>query len=368
MVNLFVEIDRLLQSGESLVLARIIRQSGSAPRSVGTKQLIRADGTLVGTIGGGLLEYEVVRKAAAVHATGLSAIIHFQLTGRDAAESEMLCGGLVDVFLERLDAADSGVKSIFADAARRVAEGSGAVLATIVQEGVAEVGRMLIEPDGAAGAAQAMPAAGIDPAAFRNERRPRLARLDEFRLTPQVFVEPLAAEPTLYLFGAGHVSTCVAPLARMAGFRVAVIDDRAEFANAGRFPSADQILVCAIEEAFRRVRISPSSYIVIVTRGHLHDRQALKAALGTEPAYIGMIGSRRKRDLVYRSLIEEGFAAERLNGVHSPIGLDIGAETPEEIGISIVAELIQVRAGLDAAKDPTGRKRPPAAAARAEVL
>jgi xanthine dehydrogenase accessory factor len=370
MLNLFSEIDRRLKAGETLVLARIVRQTGSTPRQAGTKQLILADGSLVGTIGGGKLEYEVAARAKEVFATGNSLCLHFQMTGKDAAENEGLCGGLSDVFLERLDPADADLRALFAEVARLSAEDSGAALVTAVQEGTARVGRALLGADGSVLAAMDLPS-GLALSGFSAlaaERRPRLASLEEAAAAPFFFIEPLAPEPVVYIFGAGHVSTALAPLARMAGFQVAVIDDREEFANNARFPAADLILVCSIEEAFARIRVRPSSFIVIVTRGHLHDRQVLKAALATEPAYIGMIGSRHKRDLVYHSLIEEGVAAERLKGVHSPIGLDIGAESPEEIGISIVAELVQVRAGLEAAKDPLRRKRPSAAAARAEVL
>jgi xanthine dehydrogenase accessory factor len=358
MLNIFIEIERLLASGEKLVLARIIRQTGSAPRSTGTKQLIRPDGAIVGTIGGGRLEYEVLQKAAEVRASGRSALLHVRMTGRDAAESEMLCGGLVDVFLEPVDPGDPGVRAVFQDAARMAVQGSRGVLLTHVCEGVSAVGRMLVGSDGQVRSAQHMPPADFSPEACAKERRPRLTAGDESAGAPRFFIEPLEPESVLYLFGAGHVSTCVAPLARMAGFKVAVIDDRAEFASAERFPSADELLVCPIEEAFRRIQVSPAAYIVIVTRGHLHDRQALQAALGTRPAYIGMIGSRRKRDLIYRSLKEDGVPEDRLRQVHSPIGLPIGAETPEEIGISIVAELIQVRAALQAEENAAVPPRP----------
>ena len=147
----------------------------------------------------------------------------------------------------------------------------------------------------------------------------------------------------MYLFGAGHICTFVAPLAKMVGFRVAVIDDREEFANRERFPNADEIIVCPFADAFDRIAISANAYVAIVTRGHLHDRDVLNAALQTDAGYIGMIGSRRKRDIIYASLMKEGFSAARLKEVHSPIGADIGGETPEEIAISIVAELIAER-------------------------
>ena len=156
----------------------------------------------------------------------------------------------------------------------------------------------------------------------------------------------------LMLFGAGHISMYLAPLARMVGFRVCVIDDRAEFANSSRFPTADQLMACSVAEAFSRIAVTPATFIAILTRGHDHDLEALRAALTTRPAYLGMIGSRRKRDLIYGSLMAEGIGAEDLRRVHSPIGISIGAETPEEIAVSIVAELIQVRARASEAPRP----------------
>lgn len=159
-----------------------------------------------------------------------------------------------------------------------------------------------------------------------------------------VFTEPVEAESVVYLFGAGHISTSVAPLASMVGFRLAVIDDRAEFATRERFPTADEVLVLPFAKVFDHLRVTPDSYLVIVTRGHLSDRAVLKAALRTNSAYIGMIGSKRKREAIYQSLLDEGVPRERLEAVHSPIGVEIDAETPEEIAVSIVGELIKTRA------------------------
>jgi xanthine dehydrogenase accessory factor len=157
-------------------------------------------------------------------------------------------------------------------------------------------------------------------------------------------VEPLRPEDVVHIFGAGHISTFVAPLAKMVGFRVVVIDDRQEFANRDRFPHADDILLLPFSEAWNAISLTRSSYLVIVTRGHAHDTTVLRGAVREDVAYVGMIGSRRKRNVVYRALMGEGVPPELLDRVHSPIGLDIGAETPEEIAVSIVGELISVRA------------------------
>jgi xanthine dehydrogenase accessory factor len=160
------------------------------------------------------------------------------------------------------------------------------------------------------------------------------------------FVEPTVLPGTVYLFGAGHVSRPVAELASLVDFQTVVIDDRDEFANAERFPRADRVIVApSSHQSFEGLEIDRDSYLVIVTRGHLHDKTVLEQALKTDAGYIGMIGSRRKRDLIYQELLTKGFSQKDLGRVHAPIGLAIGAETPEEIAVSIVAELIQVRAG-----------------------
>ena len=160
-----------------------------------------------------------------------------------------------------------------------------------------------------------------------------------------VFVEPVVSDPVLYIFGAGHVSRQTVPCACRVGFQVVVIDDRPDFADTVHFPDARDVYHLPFEGVMDRLPVHGLSYLVIVTRGHMHDKNVLAQALKTKAAYIGMIGSTRKRDIIYKKLLEEGFTQKDLSRVHSPIGLDIGAETPEEIAISIVAELIKVRAG-----------------------
>jgi xanthine dehydrogenase accessory factor len=342
-----LQIPDLMKRGKTAALARIIRQVGSAPRSVGTRCLILDDGSLVGTIGGGRLEHEVLLGAKEALKSRRSMLLHFELTGKDVAETEMLCGGIVDVFIEPLAPEDEAARDFFGSVQRLASEGRKGALLTLIQDGLELTQgppRLLVREDAPpVGDARGFPQRiRREAEGFLKARRPELLEGDG--QGPPVFLEPIRPDDVLYLFGAGHISTFVAPLAKMAGFRVVVIDDREEFANRQRFPNADEILVSSIPEAFEKILLTPSSYLAIVTRGHIHDHAALKAALQRDAAYIGMIGSKRKRDLIYKSLMKEGFAKERIRAVHSPIGLDIGAETPEEIAISIVAELIKVRA------------------------
>jgi xanthine dehydrogenase accessory factor len=147
------------------------------------------------------------------------------------------------------------------------------------------------------------------------------------------------------LFGGGHVSLQIAKIAKMVGFKIVVIDDRPAFANKERFPMADETRVEDLYTVFERLKIDDQSYIVAVTRGHQHDEPVIEQAIRTEARYIGMIGSKRKISRMWKKLIERGADKARLAQVQAPIGLEIGADTPEEIAVSIVAQLIQSRRG-----------------------
>jgi xanthine dehydrogenase accessory factor len=348
MVNIFAELERVLAAGQKAVLARIIRQAGSAPRTVGTKMLITAEGFPVGTIGGGLLEHEVIAKAQEVLSSGKSAVLQVRLSGHEVGISEMLCGGSVDVYLEAFGGEDRVASEVFRRATELMAQGRRGALMTLIAEGVDARSPMLVAEDGhAVGELVGLDGRSVlGPSSWTNLRTPTLLLMEDRHPQAQVFIEPIEREAVLYLFGAGHVSTFVAPLAKMVGFRVCVIDDRDEFANRERFPAVDEILVCRFVDAFQRIAITHSAYVAIITRGHIHDHDVLRAALQTQPrpAYIGMIASLRKRDIIYRSLLAEGIDAAALAGVNSPIGVHIHAESPEEIAVSIVAELIRVRA------------------------
>jgi xanthine dehydrogenase accessory factor len=255
--------------------------------------------------------------------------------------------GVADVYLETVFPGNAVAGEIFKKIGSFINEGRKGVLLTLVSDGIKsedETNRLLIEEDGSTTGET-----GIVP----GENKKRLAKFLEIK-TPKlmeiekgkesVFVEPIRPYDILYLFGAGHVSTFVASLASMVGFRVIVIDDRKEFANKERFKEAGEIIVLPFSEVFEKINISSSSYIAVITRGHIHDLNVLREALKRSGGYIGMIGSRGKREKIYQALMEEGVSDERLKQVHSPIGLDIDAETPEEIAVSIVAELIRVRA------------------------
>jgi len=159
----------------------------------------------------------------------------------------------------------------------------------------------------------------------------------------KVFIDILQPKEEVLIFGAGHIAICVSKLAKMVGFKVAIIDDREEFANQDRFPEADEIVTEDIERALTHIKITPSTYIIVLTRGHLKDEEVLTSVIRLGAAYIGMIGSKKKNTNVFQQLTEKGISQEELNKVHAPIGIDIKAQTPEEIAVSIMAEIIQIR-------------------------
>src|SRR5665648_725942 len=159
----------------------------------------------------------------------------------------------------------------------------------------------------------------------------------------KVFIDILQPKEEVLIFGAGHIAVYVSKLAKMAGFKVAIIDDRKEFANQNRFPEADEIIAEEIEDALAHLNVTPSTYIIILTRGHLKDEEVLGSVIRSNAAYIGMIGSRKKNAIVFRHLEGQGISQNELAKVHAPIGIDIKAQTPEEIVVSIMAEIIQAR-------------------------
>jgi len=239
-------------------LATIIARKGSTPRKDAAKMLIYGDGRQMGSIGGGCTEAEVCREAMMVMRSEKPKLLSFDFTEEDAEESALLCGGIMEVY-----------------------------------------------------------------------------------------VEPILPDPTLFIFGAGHVGQAVAPIAKTLGFKIAVVDDRIKYANSERFPQADDFYVNSWEEVFSGLPVSDSSYLLIATRGHKYDLSCLRYAVQTPARYIGLLGSRRKTKLLYEALEQEGIDRACFKRVFAPVGLEIGSETPEEIAVSIAAELVAVRKNLD---------------------
>ncbi|RJR34864.1 MAG: XdhC/CoxI family protein [Deltaproteobacteria bacterium] len=341
-MDIFDNIARLLAGGESLALATIVSRSGSAPRAVGSRMAIRPGGDGIGTIGGGILEARVQEAAREVFGHGQSVLKEYRLTARDAGRMGMVCGGMVQILVQFLDAAGTGNLELYREIAASSGTGKPSVLITqipsdfdvpgpILQTLIKGGGTIIGDLDQEAVAITARAAA----------TRPELVS----HQGKQYLVETLAPAGTVYIFGAGHIARQLAPLTKRVGFCTVVLDDRLEFASRERFSDADEVIALdSFQAALERLEINADSYLVLITRGHAHDQTVLRQALMTEAGYIGMIGSRRKREAIYAALAQEGFSRMDFDRVFSPIGFAIGAETPEEIAVSIAAELIRIRA------------------------
>jgi xanthine dehydrogenase accessory factor len=333
----------LLECGEHAVRATILTHEGSTPRSAGSSMLLAADTCpggrsgvriVAGTVGGGLVEARVMAAGARVLATGERRVENFDLTGELAAGADMICGGRLRVFLERLGSEDL---PLFRRLAQALENGERRLLLTPQNQGPA----CLLAPTGPEHG-PGLPPALLD--IICTQGGCINAPISLCCGQTHYVLEPWAAAKALLIFGAGHVSRPTAQVAALAGFRVTVLDDRQDFANAERFPQAKVMVLNDFDDCFTGLPQGPETFVVIVTRGHVHDAGVLAQALRTPAGYIGMIGSRRKRDAVYERLRGQGFTKADLARVRCPVGLDIGAETPEEIAVSIVAELIACRA------------------------
>jgi xanthine dehydrogenase accessory factor len=334
----------LLERGETFILATIISHTGSTPRTSGSKMIVTGDGRGVGTIGGGMLEAGAMARSIELIRKRRSALMPVDMRHDSVDGMDMICGGQADVLLDCLSPTADNL-AIFSRWRRMLDEREKGCLVTIVMGSEGTLDRFSHCLATASGEMiGAFPLSSIEKdkvlsAAVGSTSVQTLAVDGAF-----VVLEPAVRVSAVYLFGAGHVSRSTAAMAVMVGFRVLVSDDREEFANRRRFPDTHEIRVLeSFDRSFSELSIGRADFIVILTRGHLHDKTVLAQALKTKAGYIGMIGSRKKRNAIYGALLKEGFSQADIDRVHSPIGLSIGAETPEEIAVSITAEMIQCR-------------------------
>lgn len=340
MKPIFDEVKRLSSAGQPFALATVVNHNGSAPRSTGAKMLVRTDGSIVGTVGGGQVEAQVVRLAQEMIQKHSATIQHYVFNGVDAASMDSICGGQVEVLIESINPYDVVMLDLVDALLDAIRQHQKAWLVTVFTPQMGKTDHLLVSAQGEI--------VGALPPLLTVDRVMQLKTAAKIELDPyQVMIEPVTVGGKVYIFGAGHVSKSLAEFTNAVGFRTVVLDDRSEYANRERFPEADEIIVLdSFENSTNRIEIDAETFIVIVTRGHLADQTVVTQVLRSGAGYIGMIGSRRKVMLILEELRRLGFTEEEIARLHAPIGLPIGAETPEEIGISIVAEMIQVRARL----------------------
>ena len=355
---MYRQIEELLQEGETLALATIVSTSGSTPRGVGAKMVITASGEILGTVGGGCGEAEVRRQAVEVIRSRKPAMVRVELLDDIESDSPAVCGGVMHVFVDpwwKAPEADICC-GVAAELSKVTAEGTGGVLATILDPGNfsdASGGDKCFIRDGRATSGNirnpVLQQAILEEAGDRlRKEESRRVNLEgpESRENAEVFFEVIPAIRKVIIVGAGHLAIPLAQFTKLLGFHVTVIDDRVIYANRERFPDADEVLAGDMAQTLRGIEITPFTYIVLITRGHQFDEPCLRAIIHSPAKYIGMIGSKRRVKACFiRFRDEEGIPEELLNRVYAPIGLDIGSETPEEIALSIISEMIKVRRG-----------------------
>lgn len=321
--------------GGRAALASVARRRGSLPMSATAKLLVGAGGARIGTVGGGCLEAEVVARALAVIDSGRPALSEHSLNAELAGDYGLTCGGTATIFLEPVHA-DPLLATVYAACADLAALGARGVVATAL--------------DWSAGPAKALlagghPPVGRVPDALLAEARAFDADAGRPSLGAAGLVEPVGGPPRCVVFGAGHVGARIAEAAALAGWRVTVADDRPEYADPARFPFAHRVVVGDFHDVGPALAgADPAgTYVVVCTRGHQHDAVLMEQLARLDLPYLGMLGSRRKVALTWALLEGWGVPSERLARVHAPVGLDVGADTPGEIAISVVAEMIAVR-------------------------
>ena len=301
---------------ESIVLATIVKVIGSAPREIGAKMAVCADGSIIGTIGGGAGEGKVIQQSLTVFKTGEKQLVEIDLTGTPGKDIQGVCGGKVQVWLEKW----SGVKEI-------------ALVEKILELFKTGQSAKLITP-------------------FTRDGEPYLISDRKYGgtavrpYTSDQFIETIQPPPILLIIGGGHVAVALAQIANFAGFQIAVQDDRPEFITPQRFPQALH-LSRSLAEILDVLATHSQIYIALVARGYTQDIEALQAILHRSLAYqyIGAIGSQKRIRMIHHELGRQGISIEKLSNFYAPIGLDIGALTPQEIAVSICGELIKVRRG-----------------------
>lgn len=331
-----------LNEQHAIVTATILEKSGSAPREAGAKMVIRHDGSIEGTIGGGTLEAMAMQLAPEIFKTKQCSIEDIELTDDDARAAGMVCGGEVRVLLEYIDALDISQLNIHHKAKELKNSETDFVMITKIS---ASNRRITGKNKWICTETELYGEDDKEVVRIVNDLRENFNHI-KFHLYSgqhQYMIEPFYDTSRLYIVGAGHVSQQIAALTKTLGFYTVILDDREAFANKERFPTADEVHVVSstYERLCEAVHIPKNSYIVIVTRGV--DKVVLEQSLQMKAKYIGMIGSKTKKNYVYNILRNEGFTQEELDAVHCPIGVPINAQTPEEIAISIAAELVKAK-------------------------
>jgi xanthine dehydrogenase accessory factor len=342
--ELLPAVEQWRRAGHDVALATVVSVAGSAPRGVGAKMAVAANGEMAGSVSGGCVEVAVRDAALAVLASGEPRLLRFGIADELGLTVGLSCGGEIEVFVEPAATA----RAAFAALEGHLRAERPVAAATAVRGGTVGA-KLLVLGDGATEqtlgdadldrrvAADAVELLSAERSATRTYPRPGVGE------DVEVLVDVFPREPTLVVVGGSDTAIALSRIVRVLGFRVVVIDARGVYATRERFPEADEVVVRWPDEAIGAMRVDGSTYVVVLTHDPKLDEPALTAALATEARYVGAVGSRKTAADRARRLAARGLSAEQIARIHGPIGLDLGANTPQEVALSIAAEMVAAR-------------------------
>ena len=324
---------RWRQDGDSVAMATVIRVDGSAPRSEGAKMLVSGSGRIAGSVSGGCVESAVAEEAQRVLATGDPVVVRYGINKNMMWDVGLSCGGAIDVYIESLERGREPALEPPAVACTVIhGASSGERLTAVRRDGVWRL-------DGTLGDAVADARLLETARNAYHEGAGGVRELDE----RSIFIDPQVPEPTLIIVGAVHIAVALCAFASTAGFRVVVVDPRERLNNAERFPSAHRLVVDWPQDALPKLRIDGETYVAVLTHDEKFDDPTLDYVLPRSPRYVGAIGSKKTQALRRERLLASGMGLAAVDALHAPIGLDIGAESPEEIAVAILGEMIAAK-------------------------
>lgn len=334
MREIFRKLQEAMKAGNDCILVTIIASTGSVPRGSGARMLVTKDGRVAGTIGGGAVEYESIRLAGELLASKKNFVKHYRLDTNDTEDIGMICGGDVDVYFRLLRAEDEKLRALTDKVMELFKTRGSAWLVTQIAE---EDGIFTVFTEEGPVSTEEFP-----EEVMLEKDRPALIECKD----GQFYVERLLHAGKVYIFGGGHVAQQLVPVLDKCDFSCIVVEDRPDFADPGLFQGLAQTRCIPCDQLHTLIpEITEEDYVCIMTRGHSHDYEALYEMLKTPARYIGLIGSRKKIAAGRERLKKDGYTDREINRITAPIGLEIGSETPEEIAVSIAAQLIGIRSG-----------------------
>jgi xanthine dehydrogenase accessory factor len=340
--NLYAKIVELIDRGEPFAVALVLSAQGSTPQGAGVRAIVEPSGRLWGTVGGGMVEAQTLKMAAEACRSGRPQIFECDMSNADSSRELAVCGGTMRVLVDPTIARH---RECFAQAARAIADRRRGCLITCIERVPEPIVEIRWQSEVSVCDEAAIPGGDAIRTCLATGFAQRyVTDKSAANATDEVLIEPVVPLPRLVIAGGGHVGHAVAIEAQRVGFEVTVIDDRPEFADAASFPPGIRTVCGPVAKEIAAFPLDADSFVMLLTRGHRHDAEALAECIHRPLAYLGMIGSRRKVALVRRKFLDGGLATEEeLDRVRAPIGLDIGAVTVPEIAVSIVAQLIAVR-------------------------